>query len=86
MTRRTRPHARPVTPRQPASPRQPPRPMTNHADNAGPALKPGFAAVLWQAPILRQRNPELPLSLHEAIQLGREPDPEPAIQDMEAEP
>jgi hypothetical protein len=84
MTRKTRPPARPVTPRPPSAPRQPARPELTACSVVSPAISarpPKFAVVVWIAPELRQRNPEMPLSLHEALNLGRQPEP-----DREAEP
>jgi hypothetical protein len=84
VTRKTRPPARPVTPRQPSAPRQPARPertACTELTETTSAWPPRFAVVVWIAPELRKRNPDMPLSLYEALNLGREPEP-----DREAEP
>jgi hypothetical protein len=72
MTRNTgRPPGKPATPRPPAHPRQPPPPRRqlapDPADPHGTIVDPSYVIVLWQSPQLRQRNPSLPLSLHEAL-------------------
>ena len=88
MTRRTRPPGKPASPRPPARPIQPAPPRHAEHDDRAPASAartPSYVIVLWQAPELRQRNPGLPLSLHEALQLGRHPEPDPSA-DREAEP
>lgn len=101
----TRPGRKPTTPRPPATGRQPARPQPTARDTtpkpAGSGRPPQYVIVLWQAPELRQRNPNLPLSLHEALQVGKLhdprypiprlappwPDPEPEPQgDHQAEP
>jgi hypothetical protein len=72
------PPARPASPRPPARPRQPePPPRQLAVDEAEPGKiwNPSYVVVLWQAPELRERNPNLPLSLHEALQAGRPYDP-----------
>jgi hypothetical protein len=77
--RTTRPPRKPRPPRPPGRPRQPapPRPQLapDPAEPYGTIRNPSYVIVLWQAPELRQRNPSLPLSLHEALQAGRPYDP-----------
>jgi hypothetical protein len=71
MTGRAR---KPVTPRQPAGPRQPEPPgrddgqQTSNLDVYKPK---DYVVVLWIGPELRERYPDMPLSLYEAAELGR---------------
>jgi hypothetical protein len=67
---------KPVTPRQPTGPRQPAPPVRQDADQVrnSEVYKPKTAVlVLWIAPELRERYPDMPLSLHEALQVGLPP-------------
>jgi hypothetical protein len=73
-----KPGRKPVTPRQPARPVQPQPPRRQENDQAGARdiYKPkDMVLVLWIAPEIRERNPDMPLSLHEALQVGRPFDP-----------
>jgi len=68
---------KPVTPRQPAGPRQPDPPAREEGQQASnlDVYKPkDYVVVLWVAPELRERYPDMPLSLHEALQVGRTPE------------
>jgi hypothetical protein len=69
--------SKPVTPRQPTGPRQPDPPLRNEGEQASnlDVYKPkNYVVVLWIAPELRERYPDTPLSLHEALQAGRNPE------------
>jgi len=55
---------------------QPPRREEYEHGDARDVYKPkDIVVVLWIAPELRERNPDMPLSLHEALQVGRPSDP-----------
>jgi hypothetical protein len=64
---------RPGTPRPPARPAQPPRPSRHEPGRTrSTAGRPSeYVIVWWIAPELRERNPGMPLSLHEALQVGQ---------------
>ncbi len=66
---------KPVTPRQPAGPRQP-DPPAGHGNEPivnQDVYKPkDYVVVLAIAPQLRERYPDMPLSLYEAAQIGRD--------------
>ena len=71
MTGRAR---KPVTPRQPAAPMQPDPPRRvdgQQATNLDVYKPDDYVLVPMVAPELRERYPDTPLSLHEALQAGR---------------
>jgi hypothetical protein len=69
---------KPVTPQQLAGPRQPepPRPHEGELTNLEVYKPKDYVVVLWIAPELRERRPDMPLSLHEAAKLGLDPEPD----------
>lgn len=74
MTGRAR---KPVTPRQPAGPRQPDPHSWDQDDKTRnlDVYKPkDYVVVLMIAPEMRELYPDMPLSLHEAMQVGRNPE------------
>jgi len=87
--RARKPGRKPVTRRQPARPvqPQPPRQQEKEQADADDAYKPkDIVLVVWIAPELRERNPDMPLSLHEALQVGRPFDPAYPIPVPQASP
>jgi hypothetical protein len=56
-------------------PEPPGRQENEQARNADVYKPKDMVLVLWIAPELRERNPDMPLSLHEALQVGRPFDP-----------
>jgi hypothetical protein len=66
MSRRDRRPANPGATRQPEGSTPEPRGIYTPRD---------YVIVLWIDPEMRRRNPDMPLSLHEALQVGREFDP-----------
>jgi hypothetical protein len=75
---------RPVTPRPPARPEQPALPSAQEPGRTWSTAdrRPEYVVILWVAPELRERNPDMPLSLHEALQVGRPSDPNVPIPPM----
>jgi hypothetical protein len=68
---------KPATPRAASGPRQPDPPVRHDGEQGGnlEVYKPkDYVVVLWIAPELRERYPDMPLSLHEALQVGRSPE------------
>jgi hypothetical protein len=90
--RTPRPPGKPATPRPPARPRQPQPPRRqihlapDPAEPYGIIGDPSYVIVLWQTPELRQRDPSIPMSLHEALQAGRPYDPHFPIPGLPASP
>jgi len=64
--RQDRQAAKPDATREPES--EPPEPRGIYTPR-------DYVIVLWVDPEMRRRNPDMPLSLHEALQVGREFDP-----------
>jgi hypothetical protein len=78
---KSRGQPRPVTPRPPARPQQPARPSRPEPGRTWSTADrpPAYVIVWWIAPELRDRHPEMPLSLHEALQVGQPADQHVAI-------
>jgi hypothetical protein len=61
--------------RRPAKPDATPEPESKPPEPQGVYTPRDYVIVLWVDPEMRRRNPDMPLSLHEALQVGREFDP-----------
>ncbi len=53
-----------------------PQPEASPPDASGIYRPRDYVIVVWIDPEMRRRNPGMPLSLHEALQVGREFDPQ----------
>ena len=60
---------------QPAKPDATRQPKVKPPEPQGVYTPRDYVIVLWVDPEMRRRNPDMPFSLHEALQVGREFDP-----------